>query len=105
MFARVRKHLGASGLAFRVWGRIEEQLMQRWGGGLGGRGGEGGGEQLLMQRWGMGICRGKGDGTTFVLICTVLSRILLLHSAPHKYPPYFRSAPRLPVSLFTDTSV
>ena len=35
MIARVRKHLGTSGLAFRVWGRIDEQLMRRWG-----RGGE-----------------------------------------------------------------
>jgi len=30
MFARVRKHLGTSGLAFRVWGRIEEQIITRW---------------------------------------------------------------------------
>jgi hypothetical protein len=29
MYARVRKHLGASSLAFRVWDRLYEQLMAR----------------------------------------------------------------------------
>ncbi|GAX83943.1 hypothetical protein CEUSTIGMA_g11367.t1 [Chlamydomonas eustigma] len=30
MFARVRKHLGASSLAFKVWNRIQEDLVSRY---------------------------------------------------------------------------
>ncbi len=29
MFARVRKHLGASSLAFKVWTLIQDQLVMR----------------------------------------------------------------------------
>ena len=29
MFSRVRKHMGATTLAFRVWERIQEQILIR----------------------------------------------------------------------------
>jgi hypothetical protein len=39
MFGRVRKHLGTTTLAFRVWECIQEQLLIRWEGGREGQGG------------------------------------------------------------------